>query len=319
MRILRHYRDVPADGRGTIAALGNFDGVHLGHRALLKEAANLAQNEGALFAVFIFEPYPREFFRAEDAPFRLTPFGAKARLLEEIGADILLVFPFNAALAGTSSEDFVLDILVKELDVKHIVVGEDFRYGKGRAGDTITLSYMGEMEGFGVTTIPHLTDGVGSKISSSRIREALLAGKLDEAAQLLGHWWSVEAHVLEGDKRGRTLGFPTANLKLEETLSPAFGVYAVRAYIRGLGQPYDGVANYGLRPTFEAREPLLEVHLFDFVGDLYGQLLRIEFISYLRPEHKFDGLEALKEQLVIDREAAKAALQSNSSVPALDP
>jgi riboflavin kinase/FMN adenylyltransferase len=178
---------------------------------------------------------------------------------------------------------------------------------------------MGEMEGFGVTTISHLTDGAGVKISSSRIREALLAGKPDEAARLLGYWWSVESHVLEGDKRGRTLGFPTANLKLENTLSPIFGVYAVRAYIGGLGQPHYGVANYGLRPTFEAPEPLLEVHLFNFSGDLYGQLLRIEFISYLRPERKFDGLEALKEQLLADREVAKGVLQSNSLVPALDP
>ncbi len=319
MRILRHYRDVPAAGRGTVAALGNFDGVHLGHRALLMEAARLAQEKGALFAVFVFEPYPREFFRPDGDPFRLTPFRAKARLLEEIGADVLLVFPFDAALAGTSSEDFVLKILVEELEVKHVVVGEDFRYGKGRAGDATTLAYMGEMEGFGVTTLPHLTDGEGTKISSSRIRSALRDGKPDEAARYLGHWWSVEAHVSEGDKRGRTLGFPTANLKLDGTLSPVFGVYAVRAYIRGLGQPHDGVANYGVRPTFEIPAPLLEVHLFDFVGDLYGQLLRVELISYLRPEVKFDALEALKSQLAADRDAAKAALTSNATVPTLDP
>jgi riboflavin kinase / FMN adenylyltransferase len=319
MRILRHYRDVPADGRGTIAALGNFDGVHLGHRALLKEAARLAHEEGALFAVFVFEPYPREFFRPQEEAFRLTPFRAKARLLEEVGADVVLVFPFDAELANTSSEAFVLDILVKELSVKHVVVGEDFRYGHKRAGDATTLAYMGEMEGFGVTIIPHLTDASGTKISSSRIRSALLDGHPDEAARLLGHWWSVEADVTEGDKRGRTLGFPTANLKLEGTLPPAFGVYAVRAYIRGLGQPHDGVANYGLRPTFEAPYPLLEVHLFDFVGDLYGQLLRVELISYLRPEQKFSGLEALKAQLVADREAAKAILQHTGAFPALDP
>lgn len=319
MRILRHYRDVPAGGRGTIAALGNFDGVHLGHRALLKEAARLAQKEGALFAVFVFEPYPREFFRPDGDPFRLTPFRAKARLLEEIGADVLLVFPFDAALAGMPSENFVLNVLVEELGIKHVVVGEDFRYGKGRAGDATTLSYMGEMEGFGVTIFPHLTDGQGTKISSSRIRDALHDGRPDEAARLLGHWWSVEAHVAEGDKRGRTLGFPTANLELDGTLSPAFGVYAVRAYIRGLGQPHDGVANFGIRPTFDKRSPLLEVHLFDFVGDLYGQLLRVELVSYLRPEVKFDGLEALKSQLAADRDAAKAILKSHSAVPALDP
>jgi riboflavin kinase/FMN adenylyltransferase len=319
MRILRHYRDVPADGRGTVAALGNFDGVHLGHRALLQEAARLAQEEGALFAVFVFEPYPREYFRPDGELFRLTPFRAKARLLEEVGADVLLVLPFDATLAEMPSHEFVLDILVKELGVKHVVVGEDFRYGKGRAGDATTLAYMGEMEDFSVTIFPHLSDGEGAKISSSRIRDALRNGKPDQAARLLGHWWSVEAHVREGDKRGRTLGFPTANLTLDGTLNPAFGVYAVRAYIRGLGHRHDGVANFGLRPTFAVPAPLFEVHLFDFVGELYGQLLRVELISYLRAERRFADLEALKAQLAADRDAAKAILSSSVAVPALDP
>ena len=319
MRILRHYRDVPADGRGTVAALGNFDGVHLGHRALLEEAARLAHEQGALFSVFVFEPYPREFFRPDAEPFRLTPFRAKARLLEEVGTDILLVFPFDASLAGMSSQDFVLDILVKELGVKHVVVGKDFRFGKGRAGDATALAYMGAMEDFGVTVFPHLCDGEGTKISSSRIRDALRCGEPDKAARLLGHWWSVEAHVTEGDKRGRTLGFPTANLILSDTINPAFGVYAVRAYIKGLGHVHEGVANFGIRPTFAAPAPLLEVNLFDFVGELYGQLLRVELISYLRAERKFDDLEALKVQLAADRDAAKAVLRSSGLVPALDP
>ena len=319
MRILRHYRDVPADGRGTVAALGNFDGVHLGHRALLKQAARLAHEEGALFAVFVFEPYPREYFRPDGERFRLTPFRAKARLLEEVGADVLLVFPFDATLAETPSHEFVLDILVKELGVKHVVVGEDFRYGKGRAGDATTLAYMGEMEDFGVTIFPHISDSEGAKISSSRIRDALRNGKPDQAARLLGHWWSVEGHVCEGDKRGRTLGFPTANIIMDGTLNPAFGVYAVRAYIRGLGHLHEGVANFGLRPTFAVPAPLLEVHLFDFVGELYGQLLRVELVSYLRAERKFDDIEVLKAQLAADRDAAKAILASSVAVPALDP
>jgi riboflavin kinase/FMN adenylyltransferase len=319
MRILRHYRDVPAEGRGTVAALGNFDGVHLGHRALLEEAARLAHGKGALFAVFVFEPYPREYFQPDGEPFRLTPFRAKARLLEEIGVDLLLVFPFDADLAGMSSQDFVLDVLVKELSVKHVVVGEDFRFGKGRAGDATALAYMGEMEDFKVTIFPHLSDGEGKKISSSRIRDALRHGKPDRAARLLGHWWSVEAHVTEGDKRGRKLGFPTANLILSGTINPAFGVYAVHAYIRGLGHVHEGVANFGIRPTFAAPAPLLEVNLFDFVGELYGQLLRVELVSYLRAERKFDGLEALKAQLSADRDAAKSILKSSKAIPALDP
>ena len=319
MRILRHYRDVPTDGRGTVAALGNFDGVHLGHRALLKEGARLAHEEGTLFAVFVFEPYPREYFQPEGEPFRLTPFRAKARLLEEIGTDLLMVFPFDASLAGMSSQEFVLDILVKELNVRHVVVGEDFRFGKGRAGDATALAYMADMEGFGVTIFPHISDGEGKKISSSRIRDALRSGKPEKAARLLGHWWSVEAHVSEGDKRGRTLGFPTANLVLSGTINPAFGVYAVRAYIRGLSHVHEGVANFGMRPTFAVPAPLMEVNLFDFVGELYGQLLRVELISYLRAERKFDDLEGLKAQLSADKNAAKAILMSSRSVPALDP
>lgn len=319
MRILRHYRDVPADGRRAVAALGNFDGVHLGHRALLQEAARRAHGEGALFAVLVFEPYPREYFRPDGEQFRLTPFRAKARLLEDVGTDLLLVFPFDASLAEMAAHEFVLDILVKELEVKHVVVGEDFRYGKGRAGDSTTLAYMGEMENFGVTIVPHLNDGKGTKISSSRIRDALRAGKPDEAARLLGHWWSVEANVAEGDKRGRMLGFPTANLSIGGTIRPAMGVYAVRAYIQGLDHVHEGVANFGIRPTFAVPEPLLEVHLFDFVGELYGQLLRVELISYLREERSFDDLEALKAQIAADRDAAKDILKSSGAVPALDP
>ena len=308
MRIVRHYRDVPPEARGTVAALGNFDGVHLGHRALLAETSRRAHEMGAPFGAFVFEPYPREFFRPKGEPFRLTPFRAKARLLEELGVDLLLVFSFDAKLAATPSEEFVLDILIGELAVKHVVVGEDFRYGKGRAGDASTLSYMGEMEGLGVTVFPHLNDDSGAKISSSRIRDALRGGRPDEAARLLGHWWTVEAHVTNGDKRGRTLGFPTANLKLGGTLAPAYGIYAVRAYLGGLGRAHNGVASFGVRPMFETKEPILEVHLFDFVGDLYGQLMRVEFISYLRPELKFDGLEALKAQMDADRAAAKQQL-----------
>ncbi len=316
MRILHHYRNVSVEARGTVAALGNFDGVHLGHRALLDETKRIAQQTNRAFAAFVFEPYPREFFRPDGKSFRLTPFRAKARLLEECGVDILFVLPFDRELAGTTSEDFVLDILVRELGVRHVVVGEDFRYGKSRAGDATVLSYMGEMEGFGVTIFPHLNDGAGAKISSSRIRIALEEGRPDEAARLLGHWWGVEGHVTEGDKRGRTLGFPTANVTLEGTLEPAFGVYAVRAFIGGSGLAHDGVANFGRRPTFGGTAPRLETHLLDFVGDLYGQLLRVELVSFLRPEQKFSGLEALKAQLVSDRDEARRRLAAlGKSVP----
>jgi riboflavin kinase/FMN adenylyltransferase len=311
MRILRHYRDVPDEVRGTVAALGNFDGVHRGHRALLEETARLARAEDAPFAAFVFEPYPREFFRPGGDPFRLTLFPSKARLLEALGVDTLLVFPFGAELASTSSESFVIDILIGALGVRHVVVGEDFRFGKGRAGDATALAYLGEMEGLGVSVFPHLNDSEGTKISSSRIRNALREGRPDEAARLLGHWWGVEAKVVTGDRRGRTLGFPTANLKPEGVLAPAFGVYAVRAFLDGNARPLNGVANFGVRPMFETSEPLLEVHLFDFEGDIYGQLLRVEYVSYLRPEMKFDSAEALIAQMEDDRAAAKAILAEN--------
>jgi riboflavin kinase/FMN adenylyltransferase len=315
MRILRHYRNLPDAARGAVAALGNFDGVHRGHRALLQEAGRVARANGKPFAALVFEPYPREFFRPDGEPFRLTPFRAKARLLAELGLDWLIVLHFDSALATMPAQDFVLDILVKELAVGHIVVGEDFLFGKGRAGDATVLAYMGEMEGFGVTVFPPLAAGPDAKISSSRIRAALKEGKPEEAARLLGHWWSIENHVAPGDRRGRTLGFPTANLTLEGTLQPAFGVYAVRAYVGE--KRYDGMANFGRRPTFGAADPLFEAHLFDFDGDLYGQLLRVELLAYLRPEKRFENLDALKVALAADAENAKRILAAHRSAPAL--
>ena len=307
MRILRHYRNPPAEAKGAVVALGNFDGVHLGHRALIHEAAEIAQREGRPLAVLVFEPYPREFFRPNDEPFRLTPFRAKARLLSELGVDFLIVLNFDAQLAGMLAQDFIMDVLVQELSVSHVVVGEDFRFGKGRGGDTTVLAYMGEMEGFGVTVFRAVIEG-DEKISSSKVRAALKAGKPDEAARLLGHWWSAEAHVAPGDRRGRTLGFPTANLKLEHTLHPAFGVYAVRARRADGKHIYEGVANFGVRPMFQVPSPLLEVHLFDFAGDLYGEVLQVELIAYLRGEETFASLEALTAQMAQDAENARRIL-----------
>jgi riboflavin kinase/FMN adenylyltransferase len=307
MRILRHYRDPPADAKGAVVALGNFDGVHLGHRALLMEAKRLARELKRPFAALVFEPYPREFFRPKDEPFRLTPFRAKARLLSELGVDLLIVLTFDAAMASMSAQDFVFDVLVKELGVAHVVVGKDFRFGKGRSGDTAVLGYMGEMEGFGTTVFSSVFAEGSVKISSSDIRVALEAGKPDEAARLLGHWWRIDGHVAPGEKRGREIGFPTANLKLEHTLLPAFGIYAVRAHLPD-GRVFDGAASFGIRPTFALESPLLEVHLFGFDGDLYGALLAVEFIAYLRPEKKFETVDALKTQIAADCEDAKRIL-----------
>ncbi len=318
MRILRHYRNLSPGARGLVVALGNFDGVHLGHRALIAEAVRIAKQAGKQLAVVVFEPQPQEFFRPDAAPFRLTPFRAKAHLLSQLGVDLLVVLHFDRALAQMSAQDFVLDILKGELAAAHVVVGDDFRFGRGRGGDASVLSYMGEMEGFGVTVFALEAGGGADKISSTRIREALRAGRPDEAAKLLGHWWTVEGHVAAGDGRGRGLDFPTANLKLEHMLEPKFGIYAVRAVVDEK-QTCDGVASFGIRPMFEVKKPLLEVHLFDFQGDLYGKHLAVSFVAYLRPEQKFASLDALKAQMAKDADAAKRLLaKAGAAPPALD-
>jgi riboflavin kinase/FMN adenylyltransferase len=307
MRILRHYRNPPVEAKGCVIALGNFDGVHRGHRALIAEAAAIAHDTGRPLAALVFEPYPREFFRPEGEAFRLTPFRAKARLLQELGIEFLIVLNFDAEMASKPAQDFVMDVLCRELEVSHVVVGADFRFGKGRAGDVGVLGYMGEMEGFGVTVFGAVSEN-GEKISSSKVRTALKAGHPGEAARLLGHWWSVESHVASGDKRGRELGFPTANLKLEHTLQPAFGVYAVRARPAGGAKTYDGVANFGIRPMFLLPQPLMEVNLFDFSGELYGEILTVALIAYLREEMSFPSIEALKAQMAADAKEARLAL-----------
>ena len=314
MRILRHYRNPPAEAKGAVVALGNFDGVHRGHRALIAEAQRIAKETNRPLAALVFEPYPREFFRRDSEPFRLTPFRAKARLLQELGIEFLIVLSFDAEMAARPAQDFVIDVLVGALGVSHVVVGEDFRFGKGRGGDCSVLRYMGEMEGFGVTVFGAVAEH-GEKISSSKVRAALKAGRPDEAAQLLGHRWSIEGHVAPGDKRGRELGFPTANLKLEGTLHPAYGVYAVRTHLAGTTQTYDGVANFGIRPMFLLPTPLMEVHLFDFSGELYGELLTVELVAYLREEKAFAGLDALKAQMAADSQEARRILAAISLSP----
>jgi len=315
MRILRHYRHPPPEAKGAVVALGNFDGVHRGHQALIAEAARVARETERPLAAMVFEPYPREFFRPGDEPFRLTPFRAKARLLSECGVEFLIVLGFDAEMAGRLAQDFVIDVLARELEVSHVVVGQDFRFGKGRGGDVTVLGYMGEMEGFGVTMFGAVSES-GEKISSSKVRAALKAGRPEEAARLLGHWWSIEAHVASGDRRGRGLGFPTANLKLEHTLQPAFGIYAVRARTHD-GKTHHGVASFGMRPMFQLPAPLMEVHLFDFSGDIYGEVLAVELIAYLRGEQIFADVEALKVGIAADCEAARRILAVTPSVPAV--
>jgi riboflavin kinase / FMN adenylyltransferase len=322
MRIFRHYNDVPDAYKGAVVALGNFDGVHRGHQALIGEAGRLAAERGAPLGVVAFEPHPQEFFRPAGASFRLTPFRTKARLIAELGTDVMYALAFDAEMSKKTAQEFVSDVLVDGLGVGHVVVGADFQFGKGRAGNTSVLAYMGEMEGFGVTLFEPVSAGAG-KISSTEIRNALKAGKPDEAARLLGHWWTIESHVIPGDKRGRTIGFPTINMKLEGCMEPAYGIYAVRASVvenEIIVAKYDGVASYGVRPMFEVSQPLLETYLFDFSGDLYGKHLAVELVAYLRPEMKLPDLAALKAQIARDCDAARAALaKAGQMPPPLDP
>lgn len=310
MRIFRHYDDIPADARGAVVAIGNFDGVHRGHQALIGEARGLAREQGKLLGVVAFEPHPQEYFHPGAETFRVTPFRTKARLIAEQGADVMYALHFDAAMARMNPQDFVLDVLVKGLGIGHAVVGADFQFGKGRAGDAAVLGYMGEMEGFETTIFRPVEAEMGEKISSTRIRDALKAGRPDEAARLLGHWWTVEGRVEHGDGRGRTIGIPTANMRLEGYLKPAYGVYAVRAQYEeeSTVRRFDGVANFGIRPMFRTAEPLLEVHLFDFAGDLYGRHLAVEFVRYLRGEETFDSLDVLKARMAEDCDAARRAL-----------
>lgn len=319
MHVLRHYDDVPVQLRGAVVALGNFDGVHRGHQALIGQARQMARNSAAAVGVLAFEPHPQEFFKPNEAAFRLTPFRIKARLLAELGADVLFALSFDAAMAQMTAEEFVRTVLVQGLGVSGVVVGRDFRFGKGRAGDGAMLAALGKAHGFSVHLhAPVAAGNSGVKISSTLIRETLKAGRPEEAARLLGHWWTIESHVEHGDKRGRVIGFPTINMRWEGSLAPAYGVYAVRArdLDSGDGGPrYDGVANFGIRPMYALPQPLLETYLLDFDGDLYGRHMSVELIAYLRPEAKFASLEALKAQIDRDLAAARQALRQSGLVP----
>jgi riboflavin kinase/FMN adenylyltransferase len=311
LRILRHFEDVPGDLRGAVVAIGNFDGVHRGHRALIAEARRQAEAKGAPLAVLSFEPHPQEYFRPSPDCFRLTPLRTKSRLLADLGVDVLFALPFDGDMARRSPEDFVENILVKSLGISGVVVGHDFEFGQKRAGNLNTLRTLGEKYGFSVTAFDTVTASGDDKISSTLIRQLLKQAKPEEAARLLGHAWTIEARVEHGDARGRKMGFPTANMHLGHCLAPAFGVYAVRVSIlegdRAVAR-HDGVANFGIRPMYQVDVPLLETHLFDFDGDLYGKYLSVELIRYIRPEAKFPSQEALIAQIAADAVKAREIL-----------
>jgi riboflavin kinase / FMN adenylyltransferase len=311
MRILRHD-SVAAAERGAVVAIGNFDGVHLGHQAVIGEAGRIARAAGAAHAVLTFEPHPRRVFRPDDPPFRLTPFRAKSRAIEALGVDLLFTLHFDSDFAQLSAEEFVASVLQGHLGVRHVAVGFDFTFGHGRRGTPALLVAEGRQRGFGVTVVEPVKAAGGAVYSATRIREHLVAGRPREAAALLGRCWEIEGRVERGDRRGHSIGFPTANLALDDYLRPAAGVYAVRAGIETEERLvwHDGVANLGWRPTFAGSDLRLEAHIFDFAADLYGRHLRVALIEHLRPEQKFPGIDALKAQIAADAAEARAILNA---------
>jgi riboflavin kinase/FMN adenylyltransferase len=311
MRILRGGDATARADRGASIALGNFDGVHIGHQAVIDEARRARPD--APLAVATFVPHPRRWF-APDAPaFELMSPRAKARRLEVLGVERLYELSFDGDLAAMSPAAFCERILVGALGAVHVTVGADFCFGKGRAGDVETLRAEGARQGFGVS-VARIVGGESGEISSTAIREALIAGRPEAAARMLGHWHRVEGVVVHGDKRGRTFGFPTANLLVDGVLAPRFGVYAVIADV--LDGPhegaYRGVASLGVRPMFGANAPNIETHLFDFAGDLYGAGLSVALTAFLREEMVFDGTDALVAQMHLDSAQARRSLSRMS-------
>lgn len=299
------WRAIAAQWQGGAVALGNFDGVHRGHQALLDRTVEQAKVLNAPVLALTFEPHPRRFFVPDTGPFRLTLPPAKLRLLEQYGMQALLAQRFDEAFAALSADAFIDDVLLKGMKARHVVCGYDFTFGARRTGNVERLREQGRQKGFGVTVVdPVMREG--EIYSSTRIRESLRAGWVSEASELLGHSWEIEGTVELGDQRGRTIGFPTANVELGEHLRPRFGVYAVRVLLDGQWRP--AVANLGRRPTFGKLKENFEVHLFDFSGDLYGKSLRVALIEFIRPEMKFGGLDQLKAQIAADGEAARRLL-----------
>ncbi|WEK58463.1 MAG: bifunctional riboflavin kinase/FAD synthetase [Candidatus Brevundimonas phytovorans] len=307
VEIIRGWRDLPASQRGAAVAVGAFDGVHRGHQAVIASARETAQHLGAPLGVVSFDPHPRRLFQPEAAPFRLMTPDQMARALAPLGVDRLYLIPFDREMAGMTDEEFARRVLAEGLGIAHAAVGFDFTFGKGRSGSPEALRTYGESLGFTVSVTDRIDDASGLKLSSSAVREALKAGDMDRAAAILGRPFAIQGEVIHGDKRGRTIGVPTANVAMGDYMRPAYGVYATRTRLPD-GRVIKGVANLGLRPMFEIDAPLLEVWLLDFNESLYGQTLETELVAFLRGEMKFDGLDALKVQIEADAAAARVVL-----------
>ncbi|HXH00524.1 MAG TPA: bifunctional riboflavin kinase/FAD synthetase [Sphingomicrobium sp.] len=306
MKRLTSDRPVPDDMRGAIVALGNFDGFHLGHQAVVGRAVARGAHERRPVIVATFDPHPVRLFKPDTAPFRLTSLSQRERMFGRAGADAMMVFNFNAELAATSAEDFVGDLLAERIGASGVVTGEDFTFGARRGGNAAVLRELGAAHGIAAETVAAV-DLDGEAVSSSRIREALKAGDPGSAMRLLSRPFAIEGVVIHGDKRGRELGWPTANVELGSYQRPAYGIYAVRVEIEE-GGGYDAVASLGVRPMFEPPKELLEVALLDFEGDLYGRVIEVALHNYIRPEMKFGTLDALKAQMHADAKEARRLL-----------
>jgi len=302
MRVFRgHSRPVPAP---VVLAIGNFDGVHLGHVALVRQLVAAANRLQLAPTVLTFEPHPREFFAPDSAPARLTTFREKLELLGDLGVRQTMVCPFNAAFAGLSADAFIEQVLVRGLQIRHLIIGDDFRFGRGRVGDFALLQAAGQRLGFTVEAMQSVMVDA-NRVSSSGVRQALAAGDMEGAAKMLGRPYIMDGQVAHGDKIGRQLGFATANIRIRHNPLPMAGVFAVE--VSGLGdRPLPGVANLGIRPTVGGTRPLLEVHLFDFDRDIYGAHISVRFVHKLRNEQRFPNFDALKAQIAADAVAARA-------------
>lgn len=314
--VVRDGDELPPALRRAFAAVGNFDGVHRGHRAVIDRALELAREDRRPAIALTFEPHPRAFFRRDQPLFRLTPEPEKIRLLAAAGLDGVVVMHFDGKLAGVTAENFVAEVLVRRLSVVGVIVGTDFHFGKRRQGTPDFLQEQGEGRGFEVDLVrPVLFRG--KPVSSSAIREALGRGEVEQAEKLLGHAWFVSGKVIHGEKRGRELGYPTANLTLDPACGLAHGIYAVRVRVRG--EMRDGVASFGRRPTFGEGAPLLEIFLFDFSGDIYGEEIDVAFIGWIRPEVKFGSADELVRQMDADSAAAHEKLAALGDEAVLPP
>lgn len=297
---------VPETLRGAVLALGNFDGVHLGHQAVIGKAVELGRQQGRPVIVATFDPHPVRFFKPDVKAFRLTTLDQRETLFEALGADAMMVFEFGAKLAGTTADEFVTGLLGRDLGISAVITGSDFTFGKGKQGDVALLKSLGREVGIEAHDVAPIEEG-GEVISSSRIRNALWSGDPQEAARLLTRPFAIRGMVQHGDKVGRTIGYPTANIDLGTYIRPKYGIYAVTGLLPD-GRVLNGAANLGIRPTFDPPKELLEPYFFDFSGDLYGQEIEVAFHHFIRPEAKFDGLDALVAQMEKDCDEARRLL-----------